>query len=292
MSHLSLVPQVAATVPAMENLILEWADWQRGEGLGENTISARAARVRVFAAHLGRSPADATTREVLAYIAELGSNSTKATYYSHLRAWHKWLVRAGYRVDDPCLVIKAPKPPRRKPRPVPDQYMPVLLATRMHHRTRVMILLAAFTGLRVHEIAKINGADFDRLGGTLTVLGKGGVTRVLPLHPLVVRELERMPVRGWWFPTHVRGNVTGVGHVLSRSVSDIVGDAMKRAGIPDGYATAHCLRHWFATRMLKEGADIRVVQELLGHASLQTTQIYTLVDDTQRRLAVELLPAA
>ncbi len=91
-----------------------------------------------------------------------------------------------------------------------------------------------------------------------------------------------MPATGWWFP--MRGYPSE--HVLSKSVSDIVGRTMRRAGVA---GTPHSLRHWYATSLLDDGNDLRTVQELLRHKSIQSTQIYTRVSDSRQRDAITAL---
>lgn len=153
-----------------------------------------------------------------------------------------------------------------------------LLAGRMHRRTRAMILLGAFQGLRVHEIAKVRVEDVDTDDKVLRVNGKGGVDAVLPLHPLVEALVPGMPRRGWWFPSYEDTRRC----VRAASVSLTIGKAMTREGV---HGSAHSLRHWYATWLLRSGADAVTVQQLLRHASLATTQIYTKVDFDQMRAA-------
>jgi integrase/recombinase XerD len=140
----------------------------------------------------------------------------------------------------------------------------------------------AFAGLRVHEIVKIR--DVDPTARTLRVTGKGNVTAVLPLHPLLVEAAQGMPRRGWWFP----GNSHWPGQpIRSRGVADIIGQAMDRAGTPGG--TVHRLRHWYGTELVADGADLRTAQTLLRHANLNTTAIYTQVVDSKRVEAIDRL---
>lgn len=147
-----------------------------------------------------------------------------------------------------------------------------------------MILLAAFAGLRVHEIAKIRGEDVDPMALTLRVTGKGKLTATLSIHPLLIEEAKGMPRRRWWFPA----NVTRRGeHVHRKAVTDIIGQAMERAGIPGG--TAHRLWHWYGTRLVADGTDLRAKQTLLRHANLNTTAIYSQVSDPKRSEAIDRL---
>lgn len=263
----------------------EWSDWQYAQGMSENTVSARVRRIELFAAMIG-DPVNATTDDVVAYMASLPRSlvrSTRATYYSHIRAWFSWLVLNERRVDDPTVRVPAPRSPKREPRPVTEHQLVLILGTPMHRRTRMMVLLAAFQGLRVHEIAKFRGEDIDYTAQQIRVVGKGGTDKVLPLHPLIAEFAVEFPARGFWFPS----KVDKAGHIRSRSVSDIVGDVLRRAGVPRG--SAHRLRHTYATMLVKNGENLRVVQELLRHASLQTTQIYTGVTFDQQRDAIRRL---
>lgn len=282
---------VTASVTMVMNhhkaVIEKWATHQRAEGNSDRTINERARFIGVLSTRLDCTPVAATVADITAFLAEFRDHKpcTRATYYGHVKAWFDYLVLADYRDDSPIGKLRAPKRPRRRPRPVSDAQLERLLTTRMHRRTKTMILLAAFQGLRVHEIAKIRGEDVDILDGTLHIVGKGDIDVYLPLHPIIAGEARLYPRRGYWFVTHV-GNVSGTGHVLAHSVTGIVSTVMTRASIDGG---AHRLRHWYATSLLERGANLRVVQELLRHASLQTTQIYTLVTLDQQRTALHLL---
>ena len=260
----------------------QWRTWMLAAALSLRTVDERLRLLARFQLETECDPVTADYETVVEWLASGDwSVSTKATYRSALAAWFAWLVKMEYRLDNPMVKVASPRPPARVPRPIADENLPVLLSTPMHSRTRVMILLAAYAGLRVHEVAKIRGQDFDLRARTLTVKGKGGVVRRLPLADALADIAATMPARGWWFPSRAPD-----GHVQARSVSAMIGQVMRRAGVP---GTAHSLRHWYATTLVDEGVDLRTVQELLRHASLSTTQIYTKVSDARRRAGIDKL---
>lgn len=204
------------------------------------------------------------------------------TYHSALTAWFLWLQVQGHRIDNPMVKIGKPKRPRSEPRPITNSDLCRVLGVRMHRRTRAMILLAAFAGFRVHEIARVRGEHIDLIDRRITVHGKGDVTVTLPLHHRIVEHAYRfdMPRTGWWFPGSDRG------HQRRESVGGSIKDAMTRAGVQ---GSAHQLRHWFASELLANGVDLRTVQELMRHASVASTQIYTKVTDERRIAGIDSL---
>lgn len=267
-------------------LITEWEMWHVAARKSNRTTRERIRLICTFASETGCNPATIKAPDIMRWQQsheDDWSDSTAATYHSYLRAWFKWLVLEEHRIDDPMLKLGTPKYPDRVPRPVADDSLVTLLKTRMHHRTRVMILLASLAGLRVSEIAKVRGEDFDLDKRVMYVNGKGKKRHAQPLHPLVIQAALAMPQRGWWFPgmrNRAHLNVRG------KSVSMIISNAMRRAGIP---GTPHSLRHWFGSTLLDEGVDLRTIQELLRHASLATTAIYTKVPDSRRHEAISRL---
>lgn len=265
-----------------EPLLEEWQLWQYAARRADATIMERVRVIALFAVEAGCSPVTARAADIIRWLGSHSewSQSTVATYHSYLRAWFKWLIIMDHRTDNPMIKLGSPRYPDRVPRPVSDDDLVRLLTTAMHHRTRVMILLAALAGLRVHEIAKLRGEDIDLAKPALHVDGKGKRSAWIPLHPLLVDAALTMPSKGFWFPANSRRPGS---HVRSKSVSDIIGNAMRRAG---ARGTPHSLRHWYGTTLLDDGADLRTVQELLRHRSLATTQIYTKVTDERRSEAV------
>lgn len=273
--------------PLFNNSLQQWATWMRAQSWSERTVSERLTLINRITIDNGVEPTALTQRHILAFLARSDiASSSRQTYYASIKAWFAWASAAGYCSDEMAGVPK-PRAGRQHRRHLTTVHVEKLLASRMHARTRTMILLAAYQGLRAFEIAKVRGTDVDLISGEIEVVGKGNVHAILPLHP-VIAERARSYGPGWWFPqwTTNRDSQAG-GHILGNSVSSIVSTAMKRAGVP---GSCHSLRHWHATELLRSGVDSRITQELMRHASLATTQRYMHVDDSQRREALERLP--
>ncbi|MBD3941943.1 tyrosine-type recombinase/integrase [Microbacterium sp. NEAU-LLC] len=204
-----------------------------------------------------------------------------------MQALFRFLHAEGFITTDPSATLDRIKGSRvGKPRPYTIDEISDLLTSGAYRRTRVMIMLGYLHGLRAHEVAQVDGRDFDLVEMMHTIVGKGGVERRVPIHAVVAAEIPYMPAEGWWFPA--RGGRTG--HIHWKSVSDLMSRAKKRAGITARRKTGHSLRHSFGTELVKGGADLRTTQEMLGHASLATTQIYVDVDQERMAAASAALP--
>lgn len=269
-----------------KTLIEKWTTSMKARGLSRRTWTEWPATVRRCAESNNTQPENLSADQIIDWLADLDvRKSSKATYLTALRAWHLWLVQREYRLDDPTTKVGRIRAPRGRPRPTHTDHLARLLAwPGLRRRTRAMITLHAYEGMRCAEIAAVRGEHFDLIAQELTIHGKGDTDLVLPLHPEVVELAERMPRRGLWFPSHTRPGEP----IRSATVSNTLSDAMRRAGIP---GTAHALRHWFGTQLLKRGADMRVTQDLMRHSRLTSTEIYTETDDARRRAAIRLLPS-
>lgn len=267
---------------APDTLIDAWTLTMQAQGLSQATITERTRLIRQLARTTGTDPAALTPHTLTVFLAAIDSPVTADAYYSIARAWCSWLVRAGHRDDDPTMRVPRPRVPPARPRPITRPQLDTLLVTPLRQDTRTKILLAAYAGLRIHEIAKICGEDIDTAGGTLTVTGKGGRTDLLPAHPIILTQAASYPRRGLWFPSPTRPGQ----HVTAQTVGTVIARALRRAGID---ATAHQLRHFFATSLLEAGVDSRIVQTLMRHASLATTGRYLGVTLTQQRAALNSL---
>ena len=264
-----------------EYLLDEWEMSQRVQGLSACTINERARVVMQFWAETAVEPWWAGPNELAKWLANFDAPATRVTYYAHLNAWFKWLCFTDYRLDNPMLKVLPPRRPYAEPRSIAHEHLQAVLSSGIYRTTRLKIILGAFAGLRVHEIAKIRGTDFDLRAGTLEVLGKGDVKAVVPVHERILEEVPHRP-NGYWFP-HL--TVKGA-HMTSRAVGDSVTRAFKSVGIT---ATAHQLRHYFATTLYERGVDIRSIQVLMRHRSLATTARYTRVSWQRQLEALQML---
>jgi len=254
-----------------------------GSGMAERTVKTRIETLDLFARRCHCDPMTAGWLEASEFIGWPGlARTTQHNYYRTLKAWFTYLIQTEQRTDNPILKLRAPKVPRAMPRPVTDAQLATVLSSGMYRRTRMMILLAAFQGLRVHEIAKMRGELI--MGERLRVIGKGGADVQIPLHAKVAELADRFPRIGLWFPAWD----DPARPILSRSVGSTISKAMRRAGVD---ATAHQLRHYYGTHVMREsGGDIRVAQEALRHASISSTAIYTEVTFDQLRAVIDRLP--
>ena len=261
-----------------------WIAVQFAEGKTRRTVLER----RQTLVHLERdiaSPAiEATADQVAAWVGrDPGERSafTIGSDLSKLRAFYRWCLQAGLRTDDPTAYIRPPRRPRTVPRPITDEQFWRLDAQAAGDQSlRAMVRLAGLAGLRVHEVGRFHGTDLDWQSKTITVTGKGGHRSVIPAQAAILEIARRMPWLGYWFPSQRSSHVGG------RTVSQHIRLHMIRCRVP---GTPHCLRHYFGTELVARGADIRVVQELMRHAQLNTTAIYVAVADTRKRTAIDML---
>lgn len=267
----------------------EWKRWQTSQALSERTIHDRRDVMLHLHHYSGQTPLlEITPAHIIDYCARPHLSSTsKASYHATIRAFFKWAVKTGRLESNPADETPVPKRPKGAPRPVQTAHISALIRAANRKRTHAMIILAVYAGLRVHEVAKFRGEDIDRIGRSITVTGKGGKTALLPAHDVIMELAETMPRRGYWFPAYA--TQTGAPHIGAKAVSRAIRDTMRRAGF-DG--KPHQLRHYYATELLDQGVDVRIVKDLMRHESLATTEIYTKVSLKRMREGIDRLPLA
>ncbi|MEY1677222.1 tyrosine-type recombinase/integrase [Gordonia sp. ABKF26] len=256
-----------------------WITHLHAEGKANRTIKDRRIVLQRLETDLGYPVIEANTLDLARW---LGRDDlapvTRSVYHSILTGFYRWAVLNGYRTDNPMASIKAARRPKRHPRPIaPAEFR--RLVGNADRDMLAMLILAGYAGLRVAEIARFHGRDLDIHTGMLEVRGKGGATLSIPAHPVIIAHAALMP-SGYWFPSQ------RAKHLGGQCVSERIRLFMLRNGVN---ATPHALRHTFATGLLEAGADLRVVQELMRHATLSTTAIYTAITDDRKREAVNRL---
>ncbi|HXN62444.1 MAG TPA: tyrosine recombinase XerC [Acidimicrobiales bacterium] len=261
-------------------------------GRSAATRKAYVGDVRAFAEWMARSdvagPDGVDRLRLRRYLASLGTRklarATVARKAAALRCYFSWLVRQGRLGADPARSLRAPSGGGRLPRVLSAGEVGALLdvaaPTALDRRDLAVLELLYAAGLRVSELCGLDRGDIDLAHRTVTVLGKGAKQRRVPIHDTAVSALRAwledgradMPGPPEAAFVNRRGNRLGQRDV--RRILD------RRAASP---THPHALRHTYATHLLDGGADLRVVQELLGHSSLATTQIYTHVSKERLR---------
>lgn len=258
-------------------------------GLSANTLAAYGADLRTLDERLkpaGRTLEQATEIDLLEFLGDSArlSARTAARRLASLRRFFSWLVRERMRSEDPTLRLTGPRTGRRLPKSLSEADVEKLLAapgdaTPLARRDSTMLEVLYATGLRVSELVALSWSQVNLVVGVVRVVGKGDKERLVPLGE-VARALLEGYVRTAR-PAILDGRPcealfpTTRGAAMTRQA---FWQLIKRYALKAGLATElspHTLRHAFATHLLNHGADLRVVQMLLGHADISTTQIYT-----------------
>ncbi|MCX6495691.1 MAG: site-specific tyrosine recombinase XerD [Actinobacteria bacterium] len=278
-------------------------------GLSANTIAAYRRDLDAYLSWLGQH--DVVTVEavnvdsVRSYIHHLHERAdtpltatSRARVLSSVRGFHRFLLEDGLATTDPTLGLTPPKLPKRLPKALSIADVEALLDAcagedEVSIRDRALLELLYATGARITEIVSLNVDDITDAEGMVRVRGKGNKQRLVPvgsyartaLDAYLVRVRPVFSARGSSTPALFLGPR---GARMSRqSAWLVIQSAAERAHLT-GHVSPHSLRHSFATHLLNGGADVRVVQELLGHSSVATTQIYTLVTADALRESYQL----
>jgi integrase/recombinase XerD len=243
-------------------------------------------------------PSAITESDVGAFLAALRSGyaehpplsaSSAARTVVAVRGFHRFALREGLSGDDPAHEVRPPQPPRRLPKAIPVAAVEVLLQAAGADegvtglRDRALLELLYGCGARISEAVGLDVDDIDLERGAVLLRGKGGKERLVPLGSYARDAVDAYLVRAR--PVLVAaGRGTAAlflnrrgGRLSRQSAWTVLRAAAERGGLALDHLSPHTLRHSFATHLLDGGADVRVVQELLGHASVTTTQVYTLI---------------
>ena len=291
-------------------------------GASSNTCQSYAADLRDLVAFLsgrdislGRADAD----DLRAYLADLAARPgrkgsattprTAARRLSTMRQFFRFLVSEGRRLDDPSAVLDSPALGRSLPKLLTEQEVADLLSVAAADpepegvRAAALLETLYATGLRVSELVGLPMAALVGDGEILRVRGKGGKERIVPLSDPARRALAAyLPIRGLFVAPGIAAAASRfvfpsatarAGHLTRQRFGQILKDLAVEAGIDPGRLSPHVVRHAFATHLLTRGADLRIVQKLLGHADIATTQIYThIAGEALVRLVEQAHPLA
>ena len=270
--------------------LAEHLRWMYRCGKSQRTLYARRRAVVLLAEALGFDPAVATEPQLDAWQESLPTLELVRWRTALIRPYYAWLQAKGYRQDNPAALLPRPPAPQRLPHPIVE---PRLAEAIDHAPERLLpwLLLAGWIGLRAGEIAGLDRENFWRdPDGQLwaTVIGKNDKQRNVPIPEWLWDTLEpSLPSCGPCF-RRVRGPGKGRERVTPQHVSQYCNEYLHDLGIAD---TLHSLRHRLATTVLEETGDLRLVQDLLGHANLNTVAIYTRVRPRKMARAVGATPA-
>ena len=291
-------------------IFLEMMSAERGAARA--TLASYAGDLAALSAFLtkrGIAVVAADADALRAYLSELRrrrrSGRTAARHLACFRQFYGFLFAEGLRRDDPASALDNPRRNKSLPKYLTEEEVDRLLAAARvgaeARAARVTALLEVLyaTGLRVSELVALP-VSAGRGGAALIVRGKGGKERMIPVgdaaraavgaylahrEKFLPRKIKTSP---WLFPSHGR-----TGHLTRDGFAGILKDIAAAAGIDAGRVSPHVLRHSFATHLLARGADLRSLQQMLGHSDISTTQIYThVLDDRLKRLVADHHPLA
>lgn len=291
-----------AELPLPVEEFLSWMVAEKGRSV--NTLAAYRRDLTAYCAWLaghGRSIIDVSHGELVAFVGERrasdAATSSIARQLAAIRMLHKYLSIEGERPDDPAAELEGVRVPSGIPKPLDESQVTSLLdavigTEPLHHRDRALLELLYGTGARISEAVGLSIGDINIDDRLVMLYGKGSKERLVPFGGAAARALEDWFGRGGrerlvpmrW---QRRGDAEAVflntrgGRLTRQAAWLIVKKYGERAGISERLSP-HVLRHSCATHLLDHGADLRVVQEMLGHASISTTQVYTRV--SQERL--------
>lgn len=289
-------------------MTIQWTDAVKGFGrylriersLSPNSVAAYRNDVRKLMKYVaenkgGRLPADLTYNDLSDFIAFTAGKDdaarTQARLLSGIRSFCRYMLLENIITDDPSVLLESPRTGMKLPevlsvKEIDRMVGSIDLSTPEGHRNRAIIETMYGCGLRVSELVNMRLTDIHRSEGFVSVTGKGNKQRLVPLGSVALKEIDRYMERRLMMPVITDINVLFLnrrGKKLTRvMVFMIIKKTAEAAGITKNISP-HTLRHSFATHLVEGGADLRAVQEMLGHESITTTEIYTHIDRSYLR---------
>lgn len=282
-----------------EEVLARFASYQRAAGLSEKTIQGRQDLLTSLRKFSGKQPQQLDLRDLIEFLnrphhrtQQALSQGTKQVERSYLDVWGRWMVLEGITAFNPAERLPRVRVPRRAARPIDRAHVRDLFTCGIYQPTIDKIAIGANTGLRVGEIVRLHEDHYDFRTDEIFSVRKGGFEMWVPVPPAIRDMALRKKGEGWWFPSPYPNAQfpDGGGHVLMKSASDRICNALRRIGIEDPRITAHSLRHFYCSMLIANGTPIQIVQRLMGHASIATTQLYFLSSELQMSEAIKNIP--
>jgi integrase/recombinase XerD len=310
----------------MENHIEMFLEMMMAErGAAKNTIEAYSRDLNEFHSFMARREVAlvaATTEDIRAFFKNISSlgltSSTVSRKLSSVRQFYKFLCTDEFIEENPTFVIEGPKQQKPLPKYLTEEEISNLFNAAYEDKSAEGVRLTALlellyaSGMRVSEIANLKSLTVPELvklkttnfnkhsskGNFLIIKGKGNKERLVPLHKSAIEALEKyLQMREkffggkdsqWLFPS-----TSAEGHLTRQRFNQLLKELARRATIDESRVSPHVFRHSFASHLLNNGADLRTLQELLGHSDISTTQIYThLLNNKIKKLVMEKHPLA
>lgn len=289
-------------------MALSWTDTEKGFGrylriersLSPNSVAAYLNDVRKLREYLSEqnrcnTPSELTYSDLSDFLACMASGDdsarTQARLISGIRSFCRYMLMEGMIREDPSVLLESPRTGMKLPEVLSVAEIDMMigsidLSRPEGHRNRAIIEFMYSCGLRVSELVNIRLTDIHRNEGFISVTGKGNKQRLVPVGSVALREIDNYLERRITLPVITDQNILFLnrrGRRLTRvMVFTIIKTAAEAAGIRKNISP-HTLRHSFATHLVEGGADLRAVQEMLGHESITTTEIYTHIDRSYLR---------
>lgn len=262
--------------------------------LSINTIESYTSNLKKYVSFIAKDPISATSDDVLKYLKSeyVMKDTTIAHYFTAIHNYYRFLVENNYLKENPCESLYMPKVSTNIPKFLTyeevDRLLDVPLNTPYDYRTKAMFELLYATGIRISELINLRFSNLDLNNDLIRVEGKGSKERVVPINEtskkyllLYLNDYRNLLIK----PNKINDYIflNNLGTKISRvGVFKLIKSEAIRANIKKD-VSPHVFRHSFATHLLNNGANLRVIQELLGHSSISTTQVYTHVTDSHLR---------
>ncbi len=253
------------------------------KNFSHNTVSAYLSDIQQFFRFINKTPEKIVPDDISAFLMNLHTKgvsvATANRKLSAIKTFFNAMLRKGIIDQNPAALIETAKTEQRLPHPIDEQTIEKLINAPDNLRDRTIMEILYATGIRREELVNIKINDIDFQEGSLRVIGKGNKERIIPLYPkvlMLIKELIQTHNSKWLFPGRKNN------HLSTRQVNDIVKKWAQK--IKQENITPHKFRHSFCSHLYKEGAELKVIQDLAGHASPNTTNLYTKVSNTRNRL--------